>query len=166
MITLFRKTAWCEINYKDPQNKNKVYEQIIWWNLNLKIKGTPLAWPHFVQKGIWKVKDLFQNTYTELDLNWLEWQSLLTAFPPVWKMWLKDEHMPEQDVADPLFDTLSQFPKVTCSVYDMLIDDELRLNKYVARWVNTGCVIDPIKLRMAFVKYDKCIKTVKYLDFQ
>ena len=65
-----------------------------------------------------------------------------------------------------MYEYLSSFRKVTRTVYDLLIEDESHLSKYVGRWLKEIPETDPILFRQAFNKYKKCTEIVKFTDFQ
>ena len=87
--------AWSKINYKDPQNCTEVLHEVLWLNSNIHVENTPIIWHHWVRKGIWYVKDIIStdgSVNRDLEVNWLELQTLWHAIPIVWKCWLQDEY--------------------------------------------------------------------------
>ena len=36
--------AWSKINYRDPQSKLEIREQLLWWNSSILIQNKPVIW--------------------------------------------------------------------------------------------------------------------------
>ena len=50
--------AWSELNFKEPQNRNQVENQFLWFNSNLRINNSPFFWLHWYSAGIRTLRDL------------------------------------------------------------------------------------------------------------
>ena len=86
--------SWSLINYRDPENREEVLEQIIWMNSNILIGGKPIIWKTWLDRDIVLLRDIYdQNGVVRDDLgcNWLELRSVLQCIPESWKFLLSAE---------------------------------------------------------------------------
>ena len=160
--------AWAELNYHIVHSKSEVLEQILWWNSDLRIAGNPVVYKKWVEKGIWRVKDLVQNDGTfkepqDLGVNWLEYKGLVQSIPELWKFWLND---PVKGDTSPVFEQLSLMQKHAKGAYNLLIEDSVTLLKYLDRWATDGIHFEEELYRKAFLVYRKSTQIMKLLDFQ
>ena len=92
--------AWSKINYREPENKQQVLDQIIWLNSNIKIQGKMLHWPNWIKKGIIYVRNIFNTDGSPINwrelcsvygpVNWLDLKSLIYSILEAWRFMLED----------------------------------------------------------------------------
>ena len=83
-------TAWAKLNYNDPY---VLEDQVIWYNSNIKIGGSPVFWRNCYEKGLKWVSQLFVNgewisqekVKNQYGLQEMRFNSLKAALPKTWK---------------------------------------------------------------------------------
>ena len=162
-------TAWAEVNYTFPQSREKVRQEIIWWNSSLRVKGIPVCWKHMVEKGILEIGDIVDedgNCMNIEGVSWLEIRQLYEAIPDIWKFMLKGKNPSAVDNSIKLYDRLINSKNISRMVYAIGIDDERAVLKYCLRWREEGVVIEWEEYKKCFVRLYDCIKITKLRDFQ
>lgn len=91
---------WSEINYKPPQDKYQVLDQVIWYNSCAKTSGW-IFYKHLYDAGIVKVSHIYSEDqkrfYNSNELyqmfnvhvNFMEMYVLIQTIPYVWKTYLR-----------------------------------------------------------------------------
>ena len=77
--------AWCTYNFVE----NKMGDQCIWYNSQIRIKNVPFFWSKIYEKGLFKVSQLFHQgkliTFKEAErqygLTYIELYAIFTALP-------------------------------------------------------------------------------------
>ena len=93
---------WCEFNYHQPQNKETVLKQFIWFNSNIRVNKMPVFYKSMYDNGIKTLDDICNEnkqimSFKELMgkfsqcISWLEYQGLLKAVPQFWFFALKSD---------------------------------------------------------------------------
>ena len=103
-----------------------------------------------------------------LNVNWLDLQSLWKVIPIYWKTLLRNNGG-RSHFENGLFDKLRQTPDSgrNRKIYDMLIDDEdCTVTKYANRWLEQDLSIDCHVFKKCFINYSRCTKITKFRDFQ
>ena len=161
--------AWCKINFERPANTIQVRDSILWYNSLIKIGDRPVIWEHWISKDILCVSDLLNGcswkSAHELNVGWLEYESLKAAIPDDWKKMILENV--EGPVKKSLFDQL-YLSKNTRNrkIYDLLISDPDHLDKYSTRWRDDGIAIDTSMIKKGLSNLWACTKITKYRDFQ
>ena len=162
--------AWCELNYKEPENKTHVLDQVLWYNSNIKVGNKPFVWKGWVSKNIILVRDIVDGTGRflrgeQLGVGWIELQSLIHAIPKTWKTYL--EQGSEGEAHHELYVQFRDLKSnVSRKTYHLFIHDEEHTRKYLERWEEKGILFNANEFDKAFVKYRKCTKVVKFRDLQ
>ena len=99
-------------------------------------------------------------------LNWLDYQVLLKAIPPMWKTILEEGQSSTEKVCYTC-DVLSQCKNVSRKVYDDLIKNNEMLLKYWQRWLGGDlCDLNFHAFKGSFANIQKITKVTKYCDFK
>ena len=162
--------AWSKINYRTPETKAGVLNQVLWYNSMLKCKKEIMNWPHWISKGIFLVEDLLREDHTrktaeELNVNWLEFNTMWKCFPETWLALLDQANM---DTHTYLYSNLFALSNSNRNrkVYNLFIDNDTSLLKYYNRWRDRGLIFGLNQYEQAFVNLYQCTKITKYRDFQ
>ena len=162
--------AWSKINFFEPQNKEEVLNQYLWYNSHIKVNGKVIKWKHWWNKDIWKVQDLVSRTRTrkkasELQVNWLELRTIWNNLPPMWILLLANEG---GEPFEPMYDKVSSCQRNTCNkfIYDLLISDDVNYLKYAHRWITKGLDLDFSVYLKSFKIIHSCTGVSKFKDFQ
>ena len=158
--------AWCELNCRSPQMVKEIRNQSLWWNSNIRVDGRPFVWASWLNKGYMTIDDLF-NEDGEIVINdrsWLEVHQLLTAIPREWKRELRNSNCTTGE--NRLYDKLVNGKNISYQVYNLLIDDEMSVNKYWQRWNADGLIMQYVEYVNSFKNLFKRVKDPKYVDFQ
>ena len=170
--------AWCKINYRNPQSCDEMLEQCIWFNSNIKVGGKVIKWKHWIDKDIMVIKDLLncegaRLSAQELNVNWLELETISNNFPPVWKLWLVELSSENECLLDMmagyvLYDKICALRHESRNrfLYDMFIADDRCALKYATRWRESGIEVDIDKYLEGFKILHECTKISKFRDFQ
>ena len=132
--------CWCEFNYN---NGNRVENQIVWYNSNIRIRDKPFFWLDAYQKGLMYVHQLFQDQHLkseqqiqqEFGITTLRYNSLKVSIPN----WMKEyflETPKEVYLPSPPhnFDAYKYSAHLAARIYRYLGDDVLLIhNKYI-KW--------------------------------
>ena len=121
---------WQELNNVVPSAKKDVCDQIVWNNRFIKINKASAYFRSWHQAGICKLSSLLDESNTrfltfneflrkfKVKCNFLQYHSLVSAMPSVWKKYLKQE---EQAATV----NLLAIDKLTCkTIYGSLIDHQ------------------------------------------
>ena len=166
--------GWSTINFYRPQSKAEVLKQILWLNSEIRINNYPVLWSKWIHQNIWTIEDIVVPGGTEFKpwadtafngANWLDYVSLTNAIPPVWKCFLKDEVMGQDNTQ--LYTEVFQSPKISQLLYSKFVAGDSDLVKYANRWI-TGALpnLDREEYSKNFVSLLKVTKSTKLRDFQ
>ena len=53
--------VWETIHGKEPKTVTDILSQNLWYNKFIRIGGSPIHWPHWIERGILKINDLLDN---------------------------------------------------------------------------------------------------------
>jgi hypothetical protein len=124
-----------------------VANQSLHLNSYIKVGGVPFFSRALVDKGILFVKDVingcefltyleFKTKYPDVNFNWLEYTSLISAIPAVWKILLRDN---KNVYYEHKYDTLLKvYPKITHAVYGESVANTENLMSVYSKWVVMG----------------------------
>lgn len=101
--------AWSHFNFIDPLTRQQIKNQYLWFNSNLRISNKPFIIENMYHAGIETVSQLLNDDCTFLSIaqfkqkfptiSFLEYLSVIKAFPSNWKKWLLNDvhakHQPE-----------------------------------------------------------------------
>ena len=163
--------SWSKINFREPSTGEEVKYQIIWRNSLIKIRRKTVYFVHWLEQNIIFVGDLFDvdGEYKSLanlgmdEKYWLEFNSLKAAIPHGWLFLLKNDQTHGKET---LYRDLMKMTKINRRVYDILIFDDMNVNKYLEQWHARGVMILHERYYRAFINLKKSTKIVKYHDFQ
>ena len=172
---------WCKFHYFQPKDLETILDQVIWLNSNVKNTKGLLLERKLSNKNIVRIKDIYDKSSPnglmpfvkaarlyDLKCTWLEYQAVISCFPPTWKSWLKgtnSEIVTNQHTRK--FSILYTNPKPSRYVYHELIEDESIIDKYGNRWLEDHQVdVDYITYKKAFKKLYYTTKITKFRDFQ
>ena len=165
--------AWAEINYHEVLTVNQVVNELIWGNSKITREGLPIIWKKWIERDILFVKDILREDLSfknnvELRVNWLEYNALISAIPHEWKLMLKlSENLAScEAIEKSLYDKLSSNKTVSRTVYEILINDDNAMQKYIHRWSDRGLDLNVAKFYEAFKRLYQCTRITKYRDFQ
>ena len=164
--------AWCKINYKKPVGKEAVLGQILWMNSNIKVNGRLVIWGSWINKNIITIEDLMKMEYgkwiyksaTELNVNWLDYESLKKAIPEEWTLSIENNTWGPESCE--LYHELFKTKNISRKVYDKLIEDRYMMLKYATRLNEQGLEIDLENYFETFKRINKYTKVTKFRDFQ
>ena len=163
--------AWSNVQYNTPSTKSQIWNQIIWLNSYIRVNGKPIVNVVMYINGLVCISDLFhengipkQATELTFNVNWLDYQSILSAIPTPWKMKLKD--VTWGDKGEDMFNSVAMNKSCARVVYNRLIDDNSALLKYIKIWNENGINIDNEELLQAMSTLHSQKVDVKYKDFQ
>ena len=87
--------AWNKLQFKMPENITQIKHEIIWYNSNIRIGGTPCLHNEMFKKGILQIKDLIDGnrffSWEELKEKYrlsncyLHYYAIMEAIPKFWK---------------------------------------------------------------------------------
>ena len=163
--------AWSVLNYqKHLDTKKAIQNQILWWNSNIRINNRPILYKKWTDKGIWYIRDIVDEnghckSALELNVNWLELKGIFETIPTDWKHLLKQMDVIDNEPYETLYDKLSKITKPTKIIYDMFIDDDKHLLKYLNRWEQDNFTFDLLTFSNDFHRLN-AIKIIKFKDFQ
>jgi exonuclease III len=105
---------WCKENFYTPSNIDEIYNQPIWLNSHIKVNGKVINWKKWKENRIYWIADiLFEEDnslrflkYEELcdneesKINWMEYNSLISAIPKSWKSTIKEDTQNLEETED------------------------------------------------------------------
>ena len=119
-------------------------------------------------KDINRIEDLMVGgrfkSYLELQVNWLQYRSLISAIPENWKMLLESEETDEMVVS--VYSKLKGNENVTRVVYNLLINNPSNVDKYYDRWLDRSLCLDYEDYVNSFESNRVYNKVIKLRDFQ
>ena len=127
--------TWCILNYCEPECADEVLDQIIWCNSYIRIEDRPVFWKQFFDKGIVYIRDIMDKDSEIIIPNGVNWWDATRLFSAILQEWRKlvREHT-QGEPKTKLIEKLQNINQPTRYIYDLLIDDENHLFKYVERW--------------------------------
>ena len=164
-------TAWSKLNYKNPNDDVSIKNQIIWYNSFIKLEGRPFLWRTWWNKGIIFVEDLLNETSGEWlsyemlvtkfgVINWLEYNTIKALVP---KTWLNTIKIKSGAQFNHMYTKVLDVPKVSRFVYDLLIDDD----NYVCKYLDQHEInITQDQYLDSFKGLYECTNVTKFRDFQ
>ena len=129
-------TAWSHYNF----NEDSKVDMIIWYNSLIKIEGKPFLWLKPMNKGLFRISQLFcgvkpisiDEAKSEFGLNYLEFFAILSALP-------KDTRL-HIGTGETLKIQLSKYAKaldienLSSKVYSVLIRENSPIDKLLRKW--------------------------------
>ena len=163
--------AWCKVNFLTPTTKKQISHQCIWYNSHIRIDGKPVMWKKWVDKGIILVHDLVTTSgnfkdSASLEVDWLQWCSLMNTIPQEWKNSIKCDEMEEKDDVTNLYDVIKESKNPTRIIYDRLMESKQNLNKYRERWEEKGIFLTADFYRQLFLNLKCAVRNPKLREFQ
>ena len=100
---------WHEYNHNSPQNGQRVWEQLLWFNSFILINGSPLQEKDSrcslnTVEQIWHSNGNRFLSYTKckqkciMPMTWYRYASIIAAIPAHWKLFLKSENFIDNTV--------------------------------------------------------------------
>ena len=134
--------TWAEVHFNEPQDQQEVLDQIIWYNSLIRINDRVLQMP--CDGCVIKIADIIKEddafcTYEDFkqkfqfQFSWLQYQSLIHAIPPYWKVLINSE----TDVNTPVrinFQEICQNRKCSAYVYNYMINELYEESNYRYWW--------------------------------
>ena len=176
--------AWCIYNFYIPSNLEEIYNQQIWYNSCILIKGKPFFYNHLYTKGITYIKDLMNDdgyimsvhdilAKYRLNYNWIMvLNGIIDAVPQQWKLVLNANHHIDynnlQYVSN--FQKLVTSPNTTKFVYQSLVKKRAVAfsDRLVDKWSED---LHPLSINRTFISncFDLIMKSTispKHRAFQ
>jgi len=133
---------WCEFNYvsaDDLFTRQDVLATHLWLNSNIRIRNHPVFWKEWFNNGLEIINDMMdeltgnllswkeiKNKFN-LNGNYLNYYSLISALPKSWKIILgtkiDTENNSSIEVTESIFDKLMTYPKATRGFYKYITDN-------------------------------------------
>ena len=167
--------AWHGYSYHEPQNGDKVKEQIIWYNSMVKIGGKLLQVRptngslHTVgqmwDKNHFKAYAAIKKEYG-VSMSWYEYHSLISVIPDTWKFFLKTPDLVDYEEN---FNLINSVSGVSRQVYPDLIRTDDAIWHVCKTWngkLKEGKNVDMNTMRQYFKNIRFIRNTVKLRDFQ
>ena len=166
---------WHGYNFNEPQNREKVLDQVMFYNSHILCNKTPITSKKCISQGVTKIESLWNsNRIYKFDkfeiiygnvLNWLEFSSLVSAIPDQWLFFLKTPNLIDEEITR--YDWLKDKKKMSGVVYH----DILATDKVVRRCFDTWCNKIEMKSNLQEFKKNfinlKCLtKVTKLRNFQ
>ena len=138
--------SWLEYKENPVDSKDKVCNQMIWLNSNIRIDNKPICKVDWIKRGIIKIRDLI-NEHDEF-LGWsqitqklgiqvpfTEYYGIIQALPIHWKRWLKDntKGAPYQDEIK----LITNRKSVSQCCYHKINSDPTLFRNLSKRWSNS-----------------------------
>ena len=137
--------SWCEFNFQIPQSYSTIVNQVVWYNLHLRINnkvispkgGLPMELrisDLLSSDGKWLHLSKIKECYPDSSLNWLELKSIQEALPNYFKIIICDQ---DDDLEDPYienFPLVSENAKYSKTVYKKLNCQETAFFKSAHYW--------------------------------
>ena len=162
-------TAWCELNYKTPETKSEIINQVLWYNSEIKINNRMIYYPELYDRGVSYLKDITAGNkimkQNEIEyvygctIDTMKYNSLIAAIPNKWKK--ECQNAPETE-DEKMIDYLLQFKKWSQIVYSRLITNDECLRKISKMWTNKlNIETDQEEIQESFKGINKITKIVK-----
>ena len=108
---------------------------MLWNNVNICINGRVLVWPHWINKNIMYIYDLFEEngkrkSYLDLGVSWLEIEQIFQALPVVWKLMLKDDDNDEIPLSESIISELCKVKECNKVIYNRIKYDYYSVIRY------------------------------------
>ncbi len=122
--------SWCLYNFKIPDTRAEIENQVIWYNSLLKIGRKMQVFPNAKNAGIMYIKDIINGDGTLLSYNEIvgrygncmtimEYNSVKSCIPQDWKRILRDGRAGPKSSN---IEKISKFPSPSKIIYDSLIE--------------------------------------------
>ena len=138
--------------------------------------------PNLTKKFQWKVSQIADNRFpcvmllgglsinlnhlkTGTKINWLNYQSLLKAIPPLWINMLKFQRTSSAKITSAIAN-YQENPRLASHIYQTLISYDDHVMRYYNRWCATGLTVDYEFYLKCFSKYHQISRVTKLRDFQ
>ena len=167
--------AWARFNYECPVKQEDIYDQILWYNSNIKINNRLVFYGKAFDKGLLYVRDLYEKcsvmSYEQFCtkygnvLNLMEYNSLLDALPTAWRKLSSEEE--DHEIKDSYFQELLESKKVVSVIYARLNEENTCIPRLVGIWeTKLAEAVDEEDICASFVNINKFTNVVKYRSFQ
>lgn len=135
--------SWCLFNYSEPIGYENVVEQVLWFNSHVRIAGRLFFSQQMFASGIVRVKDLlfddtsffscaqFSRKYPSVNL--LDYLSLVSALPQLWKNWIK-AGTPSPELFIPKIELTNQYSSIVAIAYRSLHTNVYLLSEKINKW--------------------------------
>ena len=113
----------------------------------------------------WNIGKFVDNVSPGFKVGWLEYQSLTSAIPKLWKFFLKTPHLMDDSTSK--FSELFSHKKVSQWAYRDMMSSQNALYKVAENWYKKAAIDENIQAYVAHFKNIQAItNVVKYRDFQ
>lgn len=136
--------SWCKLNAIHCKNDSNIGKQVIWNNSNIKLKGKPLFYLKWLEKGIKNIEHIYDYrthkflTFENIMLifnvssnDFLKYYSLLDSIPLRYVELLKQENIIYKD--DKLVCMVKQKQKINKTLYTMQLKPYIEI-KAQCKW--------------------------------
>ena len=134
--------AWCEYNYYSDQ---RIENQILWYNSNIRIRNRPFFWKDAFQKGLVYVHQLFENgnfksqmgIFEEFGISIMRYNSLKSALSSEWIDFFSTHHKLSYIPLPPhMYERFIILNGIglTSKVYKFLSDDVMIVHHKYIKW--------------------------------
>ena len=167
---------WCRNNFRKPENKAEVKDEILWYNSLLRIDNKPVCYKKWLKAGITRIQDItteagqflsheqVQSTYN-IKIPFTEYWGVILSIPEVWKeMLLQEDH---GDCRETLQQLVSKKDSKTSFLYNDILQKDTGIFVSLANnWEKAGLQVSEEELKTANGKINKLTIAVKLRAFQ
>ena len=171
---------WCETNYIEWHNDvDEILSKPLWLNSDIRMNNEVIYWPNKIANGPWTLCDIYSpesgilsysqltEKYPECKLSWLEYGSIVSALPTIWKTQLKQERPPKPNDYTYKINTILTKPKISNTIYKETIEQDSHLSKYSNCWYHQHNITpEPAEYKRCFSLLYHITKNVKLRNFQ
>ena len=166
--------SWSHVNYHDPEEKNQIASQFLWYNSHIKINKQLIFYENGYKEELKILAQMYApngellqcNVICQMfNLSPMQWNSLISAVPKPWKKLMKEGNI--EIVLEMFYERFLKIAKPVKYVYRMLNKSKSDIKNLHQKWSNDQHEkIDLDDLSQAFTNVYAITNKAKFRSFQ